>query len=384
MTPEYKTLSTAHVKTDEHKGEVEVEFATLNVIDHDSDVTLPGAFTKGEEAAISPYGHRIWDGAPPVGRGVIEVRGDKAVFKGRFFMDIPNARDSFLAVKHMSGLQEWSYGYETLERDHGEFEGKQVQFLKKLRVFEVSPVLRAAGVGTRTTSAKQHKNPNEGGPVAALWSPIKTHETLVSTKRWLPMDMTGMGIPELRAKHAAVRLDVEPDDPKAYLFDHHDATGAASMMRCVKGIAMLNGARNAPDLPDDVAKTVYDHLADHLRDGDREPPTFLKAAEGRFTFYEQAAVTLADLESLLERADEVVRLRAERQQQKFASKREAKAAQAAAASALPPVSTEMLEWIADADRRLKSLIDTPAEDLMREKLRFMREQFLRSNSPTGE
>lgn len=381
---QYKTLAGDVSIKSEVKGEVEAVFARLNVVDHDGDVTVPGAFKEGQTVAISQHGHTIWDGTAPVGKGTIHTVGDTAVFRGKFFMDMQAARDTFHAVKGMAEHGQWSYGFNTLTAEPGQLGGKDVKFLKELEVFEVSPVLRGAGIGTSTVSAKQHKTTNGGGPVAALWSPIKTHETAVTAKRWLPMDMTGMGIPELRAKHAAVQLDMDPEDPKAYLFDHHDASGAASMMPCVKGIAMLNGARNGPDLPDDVAKAVYDHLADHLRDGDREPPTFLKAAEGKFTFYEQAAVTLADLESLLERADEVVHLRAQRQQQKFASKRAEKAAQAAQATVLPPVSTEMLEWIADADRRLKALIDTPAEDLMRERLRFMREEFLRNNPPVGE
>lgn len=381
---EYKAV-TGQVKVrDEHKGEVEAVFARLNVVDHDGDVTLPGAFKEGQEVAISQYGHKIWGGLPPVGKGTIHTVGDTAVLRGKFFMDMHAARETFHAVKGM-GNGQWSYGFTTLDSAPGEIDGKSVNFLKQQEVYEVSPVLRGAGIGTSTLSAKQHKtNDGKVGTVAALWSPIKTHETEITAKRWTPptaADVAALGIPELRAKHAAVRLDMDPEDPAAYWLDHHDANGAANVMQCVKGIALLNGARNGPDFPDDVSKAVYDHLADHLKDADRDPPTFLKAAEGKFTFYEQAAVALADFDALLDRADEVVRLRADRQGRKFDSKRAEKAAQAAA---LPPVSTEMLEWITDSMRRAKALIDTPAEDLMRERLRFMREQFLRDNPPAGE
>jgi hypothetical protein len=382
---QYKAIMGDVAIKSESKGEVEAVFARLNVIDHDGDVTVPGAFKEGQTVAISQHGHTIWDGTAPVGKGTIHTVGDTAVFRGKFFMDMQAARDTFHAVKGMAEHGQWSYGFNTLTAEPGQLGGKDVKFLKELEVFEVSPVLRGAGIGTSTLSAKQHKtNDGKVGTVAALWSPIKTHETAVTAKRWTPPsapEVAALGIPELRAKHAAVRLDMDPEDPAAYWLDHHDANGAANVMQCVKGIALLNGARNGPGFPDDVAKAVYDHLADHLKDADRDPPTFLKAAEGKFTFYEQAAVTLADIDTLLDRADEVVRLRADRQHQKFASKRAEKAAQAAA---LPPVSTEMLEWILDSMRRAKSLIDTPAEDLERERLRFMREQFLRDNPPAGE
>lgn len=377
---QYKSLAGDVRIKSETKGEVEAVFARLNVVDHDGDVTVPGAFKEGQTVAISQHGHTIWDGTAPVGKGTIHTVGDTAVFRGKFFMDMPEARSTFHSVKGMAEHGQWSYGFNTLKAEPGQYKGKNVKFLKELEVFEVSPVLRGAGIGTSTLSAKQHTTSNEnGGPVAALWSPIKTHESAVTTKRWMPSDMTGLGIPELRAKHAAVRLDMEPDDPKAYLFDHHDAMGAASIMQCVKGIAILNGARNRPDLPDDVAKAVYDHLADHLRDADRNPPQFLKAAEGKYTFYEQAAVALVDFDDVLDRAGEIVRLRAQNDDRKFDSKRAEKAAKAAKAAALPPVSTEMLEWMNDTMRRAKALIDTPAEDLERERIRFLREQFLRNS-----
>jgi hypothetical protein len=380
MTEQFKSL-TGEVKVrgdGDHLGEVEAVIATLGVVDHDNDVTIPGAFKEGQECVISQFGHSVWgSNSPPVGKGTVHTEGDKVIFRGKFFMSMQAARETFHAVKGM-GNGPWSYGFSVLDADHGDFKGRKVQFLKSLDVHECSPVLRAAGIGTGTTSIKQHKTSGKVGTVAALWKAIPTHETEVNTKRWLPQDLKGSTIDELRAKHAAVDAAGDPSDPACYLFPHHDATGAANVMQCIKAIARLNGARNRPDLPDDVAKAVYDHLADHLKDADRDPPTFLKAAEGRFTFYEQAAVALADLDDLLDRADEVVRLRADRQNRKFASKREQKAAEAAT---LPPVSTEMLEWIRESNRRIQALIDTPAEDIERERLRFMREEFLRNNPP---
>jgi hypothetical protein len=146
---------------DENKGEVKAVFSTLNVVDKDKDVTLPGAFGE-QNVRISAYNHQSWQGELPVGKGTINEHGDEAILNGRFFMDVPKARDTFLTIKNLGGLMEWSYGYDILERSQGKFpegdeKGEDVQFLKKLKVHEVSPVILGAGENTRTIGAKGSK-----------------------------------------------------------------------------------------------------------------------------------------------------------------------------------------------------------------------------------
>jgi hypothetical protein len=138
------------------KGEVTAVFSTLDVIDSDGDVTIKGAFENGAPVRISAYGHTSWDGVLPVGIGTIREQGKEAILDGRFFMDTSGGRDTFTTVKELgeAGLQEWSYGYDPVQYDFGEFDGRQVRFLRKVKVHEVSPVLLGAGVGTRLVSAK--------------------------------------------------------------------------------------------------------------------------------------------------------------------------------------------------------------------------------------
>lgn len=139
--------------TDAAKGEVEVVFATLDVVDLDGDVTLAGAFQE-EEVRISAYNHESWKGALPVGKGTIREEGDKAIFRGRFFLDTTAGRDTFEVVKEMDDLQEWSYGYDTLESEPGTKDGQAVTFIKRQKVHEVSPVILGAGIGTGTLAVK--------------------------------------------------------------------------------------------------------------------------------------------------------------------------------------------------------------------------------------
>jgi hypothetical protein len=150
--PSRKSFTPGEFKLSE-TGEVVVAFAQLNVIDRDGDVTLPGAFP-AKAVPMSAYGHTSWDGELPVGKGLISEAGDWAIFTGSFFMDTAQGRNAHATVKAMADLQEWSYGYEPVVADYGQRDGRSVRLLKSIDVFEVSPVLLGAGVGTHTLAIK--------------------------------------------------------------------------------------------------------------------------------------------------------------------------------------------------------------------------------------
>lgn len=151
-------------------GEIELAFAQLNVIDHDGDVTLPGAFP-AKDVPMSAYGHTSWDGTLPVGKGTISESGEWAVFKGQFFMDTTGGRETHATIKGLGPLAEYSYGYRPVKFSFGQRENQQVRFLELLDVSEVSPVLMGAGIGTHTRAIKS------GGPGSDL--PLTEHGSWV-------------------------------------------------------------------------------------------------------------------------------------------------------------------------------------------------------------
>ena len=144
-----------HIKAEGDDGSFSATFATLNAIDKDGDVTVPGAFADGQPVRISAWGHN-W-GALPVGKGVIHADDERAWVEGQFFLDTSHGKDTYLTVKALGELQEWSYGYDVTDAAPGEFDGKDVQFLRGLVVHEVSPVLIGAGIDTRTDRIKGAK-----------------------------------------------------------------------------------------------------------------------------------------------------------------------------------------------------------------------------------
>lgn len=137
-------------KGDVQDGQFSAVFATMNVIDHDDDVTLPGAFGV-QDVLIEPWNHG-WD--LPVGKGSIHEKEEEAIVEGKFFMDIPEAKNHYIVAKELSEKQEWSYTFRVVESKHGEFQGQEVRFLEKMEVIGVSQVSKGAGINTRTTDIK--------------------------------------------------------------------------------------------------------------------------------------------------------------------------------------------------------------------------------------
>src|SRR3989442_6390430 len=108
---------------------------------------------------MSAYGHDVvLDGAAPVGKGTINVQGDKAVFQGRFFMSTERGREAFHTVKELGPDSDWSFGFprgvKTVEPT-AEWRAKGARrVLAGIQPIEASPGFRGAGIGTGTVMAK--------------------------------------------------------------------------------------------------------------------------------------------------------------------------------------------------------------------------------------
>lgn len=169
-------------------GAVTVAFAVLGDpadqkaedIDKDGDVSLVGSMPVGKEVPISSYSHASWPergGRLPVGIGTISEGKAKGknlgILTGNFFTDTTHGRDTYLTVKGMKDLQEWSFGYVT-QGKAGLWAGLPANINSKYAVLEVSPVLVGAGNGTRTLAVKAAE---DGSPLAG--EPMADHFTRV-------------------------------------------------------------------------------------------------------------------------------------------------------------------------------------------------------------
>lgn len=300
-----KALTQVRLKAGD-SGEVEAVFATFNVRDHDGDVTVPGAFQDGAPVRISAYNHGSSLGPSlPVGKGSIRVTDEAAVMSGKFFLDTTQGRDTFTVVKEMGDLQEWSYAYDILDAEMGTHEGQPAQFLRQLVVNEVSPVLLGAGIGTRTLSTKSAIPFRGSGTVDESWSGS-------TNERHLSNDA---GASTYRRMYAWVDPDGDPDAKSSYKFPHHmvsteGSVGAANVRACIAGIAVLNGGRGGTTIPSADRRGVYNHLARHLRDADRDPPPLRDSSSRPLAGH--AVEVLSDVLVLTERLEEIKSMRTEK------------------------------------------------------------------------
>jgi HK97 family phage prohead protease len=363
-----KQLSRVEIKS-EDRGEFSAVFSTFNVVDSDGDVTHPGAFDDGAEVLISSYGHQSWQGALPVGKGVIRQTKSEAVCDGQFFMDTTHGRDTFAVVKALGGSQQWSYGFDVVDSEDGQFDGRKARFLKRLKVHEVSPVLMGAGVNTRTLAVKslidKGYDPAEAEMLAhrattmsEFRAAIRPHEVAVTAKRWDSAEVKELlsdaaSIADLRSIHAWCDPNGDPEDRKSYKVPHHHGPDAEANLRaCYMGIAQLNNGKAG--IPVEDRQAVYSHLASHLQDGDREPPELRASGEtGQLKLQEQTADVLLAVSELRERASGVMALRATK------------------GKSLAAASADLLEWVYDELHQLRTVLDSPQDDAAREYLRFI-------------
>jgi hypothetical protein len=153
---ESKALTLELKAAGDDDGAFVATFSTLNVVDHHGDVTVPGAFTNGQTVLIGAYQHDMM--ALPVGKGVIQSDDSRAWVEGSFFLDTTSGLDTYRTVKNAGGALEWSYVFQVLDAEDGEYDmaGKAipVRYLKAIDVWSVDPVLRGAGINTRTDEIK--------------------------------------------------------------------------------------------------------------------------------------------------------------------------------------------------------------------------------------
>lgn len=169
--------------TDE--GKVQAVFATLKVVDSDGDRLLNGAV--GDQTVImSGYGHASWMGGLdglPVGKGRVFERGDDAVFEGEFFLDTVAGKETFLTVKGVGPLQEWSFALPEIDGVWIEEGNEMIRDIKRVRINEVSPVLMGAGVNTRTLTVKSGDQKTDNETPASRTFVSQLDETVETVER---------------------------------------------------------------------------------------------------------------------------------------------------------------------------------------------------------
>lgn len=161
------------VKAVDDEGSFEAVIATLNVVDHDGDLTVPGAFKKQSVSILPAHDRR----SASLGKAEIFERGNQAIARGKFNLKTQAGREMHESLKfdlaNGDPVQEWSYGFQIKESEEETRDGETIRLLKSLDVFEVSPVLKGAGIGTGTIEAKDKEKITLADDLAAVAKEVK-------------------------------------------------------------------------------------------------------------------------------------------------------------------------------------------------------------------
>jgi signal peptide peptidase SppA len=160
-----------------------------------------------------------------------------------------------------------------------------------------------------------------GSAIGAAWaagidfaaSAIGHHKTATSDEAWDGPANEARCPAErgpLRASHAWVDDDADPDAKASYKFNHHfisedGRVGAASISACANGRAVLKGGRGGTTIPAADKPGVWNHLAGHERDAGRDVGPYeghaaetVTAAMATVPIHEQLAIVNAEGERI--------------------------------------------------------------------------------------
>lgn len=164
--PKNKTILAPELKvtvTESGNGRLEGYANVFNVKDSYSDVTMPGAFQKHLPEFIGKGFLLIdheWEYEKAVGM-IVEAYEDA---KGLYFVAEFHGDDRSQGIRkkvqeRMTAGKEvgLSIGYWTLAEETGQFDGETVNFLKELKVREVSIVVAQANEDSAATAVKQSR-----------------------------------------------------------------------------------------------------------------------------------------------------------------------------------------------------------------------------------
>lgn len=194
MSDKQKKFTGAMKEFDSEKGTASVVFATLETIDFDGDWIQKGAFQN--TGVVKVCGSHDWKG-PTIGVAKIREAGNEAIADIDFNLDMATAKDWHSSIKFNfahGAPQEFSFGFDVDDSEFATRSGKKVRVLKKLDTFEVSPVLRGAGINTRVLEVKGYS------PLRGTWESIQeslrvaAHGLLLGDRDgWVSIDGTYPG-----------------------------------------------------------------------------------------------------------------------------------------------------------------------------------------------
>jgi HK97 family phage prohead protease len=150
---EYRQFAATEFKADESQGIVEAYVSIFDNIDLYGDKIIKGAFAESIQKKL-PKGVWMHNWDQPIAKTIEAREDDKGLYiKGQFNLDTQRGKEAFSDVK--SGLiDEFSIGFRVLDY---EYEENGTRVIKKIKLYEWSPVLAGANPDTELVNVKSEE-----------------------------------------------------------------------------------------------------------------------------------------------------------------------------------------------------------------------------------
>lgn len=251
----------------EGTGTFEALVSVFGNVDSMGDVVMPGAFERTlEERGLPPvfYSHQ-W-GVGPIGHTTAAKETDDGlVVTAELYVEDPSVSRIYRNMK-AGALKEFSFAYEVVDSTVEERDGDEVRLLTDVELYEVGPTLVGANDQTELLQvrAKGVIGYREGSkaPEDTAWDGAS--------------EIARADTDDLRAMCAWYDAN-EPDLKSSYKLPHHRSDGGHPVVWRGVSAAMGSLLRGGVTIPAGDREGVYNHLASHYRQFDKEPPEFRSA-----------------------------------------------------------------------------------------------------------
>jgi len=149
---EYKNFKSSISADDE--GVIEAYVSVFGNVDLAHEIIEPGAFNESLQSKL-PKGVWAHNWEKPIAKTLEAREDEKGLYvKGKLIMDVQQAKEAYALLKE-GVVDEFSIGYQV---DEDSVDEKGIRHLKKLTLFEWSPVLVGANRQTELISLKSISN----------------------------------------------------------------------------------------------------------------------------------------------------------------------------------------------------------------------------------
>ncbi len=300
-----KIYKNAYVKEVNEDERTLVAYASTESVDRDGDIIEVGGWELDNfrKNPVLLWAHNY--DIPPVGKVLWVKQENKALkFKAKF-ADTQMASEIWRLYKD-GYLNAFSVGFLPLETENEERDGNQIRVFKRQELLEISAVPVPANPealvadiknGRVVIMSKILKKSLDEKLVGATYKgvvPFEHYPLLPEDEEWDAGEarrriMEWAGGPDkdeidwAKFRKGFAWYDSEDyENYGAYKLPHHDVSGGQLKTHwrgVAAAMAALLGARGEVDIPDSDKRGVYNHLAKHYEEYEKEPPEFRQYTE---------------------------------------------------------------------------------------------------------